>query len=85
VTGQQLTQQLQSFRCHLEIQAGHAGDIAAGPIEARDKSKLDRIDPYPEDDRNLAGCRFGRQRRSSTPGTHEDGHSITNQLSRKLR
>jgi hypothetical protein len=78
-------QQLQSFRRHLNIQTGHAGDIAAGPIEAGDKSKLDRVGPYPEDDRNLAGRRFGRQRRSSTAGSHEDGHSIANQLSRKLR
>src|SRR5262249_47087203 len=85
VTRQQLTQQLQPFRWHPGNQAGHARGLSARPSLGRGTAQVARTDPYPEDDRNLAGCRFGRQRRSSTPGTHEDGHSITNQLSRKLR
>jgi len=53
-------QQLQPFRCHLDVQIGHAGDVAARPIEAGDKSDINRVGPYPEDDRNLAGRRLRR-------------------------
>ena len=78
-------QQLQPLRRQLEGQTGHAGHVAARPVEAGDKSDFNRVGPCPEDDGNLAGRRLGRQRRSSTAGRHEDRHSVTNQLARKLR
>src|SRR5262249_22551495 len=41
---QQFVQQLEPLRPHLCIQVGHAGQIAAGPAQACNKSNLDGVD-----------------------------------------
>ena len=48
--GHHLMQHLEPLRPYLYIQAGHARQVAAGPIQAGDKSNIDRINRYTEDD-----------------------------------
>jgi hypothetical protein len=58
--------------------------VAAGSVKACDKSKSDRIGPYPEDNWN-ASCRLLRdQCRSSAAGGNKYCHLLMNQLCRKL-
>jgi hypothetical protein len=52
--------ELESFGAQLYVQGSHACRISAGPVQASDKSKFDRIDRNPEDYWNSRGCRFGR-------------------------
>src|SRR5262245_521227 len=40
---QQFMQQLQPFRRQLDVQTGHAGHVAARPVEAGDKSDFNRV------------------------------------------
>ena len=58
-------QQLQPFRRYLDIQLGHAGDIAARPIKAGYELELHRIADGSEDNRNSGGRRLCRKRRRS--------------------
>ena len=60
----QFTQQLHPLRPELSVK-GHAGDVAARPVEAGDESRLDRVITAGEDDRNGGGRRLCRQGRSS--------------------
>src|SRR5262249_45182923 len=53
--GQQFVQQFEPFRPDLGVQIGHAGQVAAGSVQAGDKSNLYRVSRYPEDDRNGRG------------------------------
>ena len=83
--GQQFVQQLQPLRRYLYVQICHAGHIAAGSVKAGDKSNVNRVGPYTEDDWN-ARCRcLRRQRRSSATGGYKYGNLIMNQLRGKLR
>ena len=41
------------------------GDVAARPVEAGDKTSLDRVETTAEYNRNGRGRRFGRERRRS--------------------
>ena len=78
-------QQLEPFRRHLHGEACHARHVAAGSVKAGDKSNVNRVGPYTEDDWN-ARCRcLRRQRRSSATGGYKYGNLITNQLRGKLR
>ena len=66
------------------LKRGHAREVAAWPVQAGDKSKLDRVAAGQEDDRNRRGRRLGRQRRrSAARGNH--GHLTTNQIGRQRR
>src|SRR5215471_12104816 len=47
----ELTQQLQSLRGQRAGEDGHAGDVAARPVEARDEAEFDRIATDDEHDR----------------------------------
>src|SRR5215475_4561256 len=83
--GQQFVQQLQPLRRYLQVQTCHAGDVAAGSVKAGDKSNVNRVGPYTEDDWN-ARCRcLRRQRRRSAAGGYKYGNLIMNQLRGKLR
>ena len=55
-------QEPQPLRYHLVSEKIHAGRIAAGPSEASDKTKPDRIFADTEDDRDRCCCSFGRER-----------------------
>src|SRR5437764_7585922 len=56
-------QQFHPFRPYLDVQIDYAGDIAARPTHAGDKTYLHRIDCCRKDDRNRHApslCRHGR-------------------------
>ena len=55
------------FGRELHVQCGYAREIAARPVEAGDKSDLDRVAAGGEDDRNRRGRCLGRERRRSAP------------------
>ena len=61
--GNELVQQLQSLRREQIGEEGDARDIAARPVEAGDKSVLDRVAAETEDDRYRCGRGLGRERR----------------------
>jgi hypothetical protein len=74
-----LAQQLQLLRPHLHAQRGHACEISAGSVEARDKSNRYRVG---RDNRNHHGGRLCREcRRIGGRGNHV--HSTTNQIGRQ--
>jgi hypothetical protein len=75
----QLAQQLQPFWHYLDIQLGHARDIATGPIEASYEVELHRIADGSEDNGNSGGCRLcGKRRRSGGCGNYR--HLTTHQI-----
>jgi hypothetical protein len=45
-------QQLQPLRPYLHVQRRYAREVAARSVQAGDKSNLDRVDRYREDDGN---------------------------------
>src|SRR5262245_17101969 len=53
---QHLSDQLYTFARQFPGHAGHAGDVAARPVEALDKTSLDWISGERHDDRNFARC-----------------------------
>jgi hypothetical protein len=66
-------QPFQPLRHYLNIQLGHARDIAAWPVKAGDEAKAHRVTTRLEDDRNGRGPSLGRKRRrSSGRGNHGD-------------
>src|SRR5215510_11618873 len=54
--------------------------IAAWPIQSGNQSRRDRVGSYREDDGGRCGCRFRSQCRSSTAGSGDHGHFLTNQI-----
>ena len=67
-------QNLEPLRTDLDIHTGHAGQIAAGLVEAADQPGLDRIGRDREDNRNRRGRRLGCQRRLRAAARHDYGH-----------
>lgn len=81
----QLVQQLHPFRPELRDQGGHARDISARSVQARDKPRPDRVDPQRENDRNRRARRLCGQCRKSAAGRKDHSHRTTDQLGRQLR
>ncbi len=81
--GDQLVQQLQPLGPQLHVQRGHAGEVAAGSVQAGDKSSRDRIATGLEDDRNRRGRCLGRRYRWAIRGNH--GDLTANQIGRQCR
>ena len=52
----QLVQQLKPLGLKLQVLGHYAGEVAAGPAQTRDETKLNRIDSDPKDNRNRGGC-----------------------------
>ena len=77
--------QLQPLRRHLLVQTSHAGHVAAGSVQAGDKSDFDGVGSCRKDDWNLAGSRLRRHCRSDAARSYQHGHAIANQTRRKLR
>src|SRR5215831_569203 len=73
------------LRPHLYIQAGYAGQGAAGSIQAGDKSNLDRVAPGHEYDRNRRRCSLGCKWRDRVAGRSDHGHLATHKIGRKCR
>ena len=73
------------FGSHLHIQVRHAGQIAAGPIQAGHQSGLDRIDCYSEHDRNCCCGRVGCHRPRSAARRYNQSDLATHQIGCKRR
>jgi len=76
---------LQPLRLDLRIQSRHSGDVATWSRKAGDKSKLDWIACYFEDDWNSRSCRFRCKCRGRATGCGNDGHLPTNQITCQRR
>jgi len=68
--GHQIVQQPQPFRHQLRTQLGHTGDVATWSIQARHKTKLDRIAGRLEHDRDGRGHSLGGKRRRRPARQH---------------
>src|SRR5262245_34139396 len=71
--------QLQPLRAYFQGQRAGACEVAAGPIQAGDKSKCYWVACCEENDWNCRGRSFQRQRRRSGE-RRNDGYSTTNQI-----
>src|SRR5262245_1400312 len=69
--GDQLVQQFQALRRYLNVQLGHARDVAAWPIQSGDQAELYRVTAYFEDDWNGSSCRL---RNNCRWGSGRDNH-----------
>jgi hypothetical protein len=83
--GHQLAQELQALRCQLDIEHIDAGQVAAGPGEAGDKTKPDRILADHEDDGDRRGRCLGRDRRRGARAGNDHGDPAANQVGCQLR
>ena len=78
-------QHLKPLGPYLRSQVGHAGEIAARPGEAGDKSNRDWVDPDQEHDRDRRSRRLGGDRRRSAAGRGNYCHVTINQIGRQCR
>src|SRR5262245_56308312 len=76
--------QLQPLRAYFQGQRAGACEVAAGPIQAGDKSKCYWVACCEENDWNCRGRSFQRQRRRSGE-RRNDGYPTTNQIGRQRR
>src|SRR5262249_31393089 len=81
---QQLKQEPEPLWPKLLVHGTYAGDIAAGPVEARDQTRFDRVRTDAEDDRNCRGCRFCRKCPGRAAWCGGDGYPATHQLGGQL-
>ncbi len=70
-------QEPQPLGRHLADEKIDTRRVAAGPGEAGDKTKLDRVFADTEDDRDRRYCSFGRDR-GYLAGRGDDGHLAAN-------
>ena len=68
--------------CYKKIDAGH---IAAGLSEAGDKTKLDRVYTFREDDWDRRRCSFRRQRNMWGADRGDCGHLAADQIAYQRR
>ena len=83
--GHQVMQQPQPLGRHLAGEKIDAGRVAAGPGEAGDKTKLDRVFADAEDDRDRRCCSFGRERSGRDAGRGDHGHTAADQIGHQCR
>jgi hypothetical protein len=81
--GYQVTQQPQPFSDHLLGEKIHAGRVAARPIQAGDKAKLDGV--FADADRDRRRCSFGCKRSDVAAGRSDHGHTAAHQIGRQRR
>ena len=82
--GYQLAEQLQLFRHQLDRQTCSTGDVAAGPIEAGDKTQCDRVGVCDKDDGYRCCPYFRRQRRGCAAG-RDNRNAASNEIGCKRR
>ena len=78
-------QKLQSLRLQLHAECGHAGEIAARPVQTGDEPECDRISPGEEDDRNGGGRRLRREHPNHLTGRSDHGDLSPHQIARQGR
>jgi hypothetical protein len=81
--GNELVQLAETLGSHIDRGEGHAGDVAARPIEIGNQARSNRIVADYEDDRCRARCRLGGLRRSAVADDHR--HPTPHQVCRQLR
>jgi hypothetical protein len=69
--GRNLLQQLQPFCSEAVFKLGKAGDVAAGPGQALDEARADRVDALREHDRDGAG-RLHHRYQGEVAGREDD-------------
>ena len=74
-------QQPQPLGRHLLGEKIDAGRVAAGPGEAGDKTKLDRVFGDTEDDRDRRCGSFSRERSDVSAGRGDHGHLAADKIS----
>jgi hypothetical protein len=77
--------QLQSLLPCVHVQVGHARQVTSGSTQAADKSNLNRVDRYLENDRNGRSRRLRRHCRRGAAASYNHGHLPLNEFSRKDR
>src|SRR6266516_7474145 len=82
--GNQLVQQLQSLAAQMAVQLTYPSEIAAGPIEAGNQSKLDRVGADHEYDRDGVGSCLDRERRGER-SCEDDRYLPAHELRRQRR
>src|SRR5262245_43447870 len=82
---QQLTDQAEPFFRQPAAEEIHAGRVAAGPVEARHKPRLDRIVFAAEDDGYRRGGCLRRDRCNGACWYRDHVHPASNQLGRQRR
>ena len=80
--GYQLGQQAQALSLQCVGHHGYASHIAARPIEAGDKSDLDRITSDAEDDRNCRRRGLGRKCGKIAASRRQHRHLPSNEIGR---
>ena len=78
--GNKLVQEREALGDELMDEKIYTSHVAARPREARDKTKLDRIVPDTEHDRDLLRRGFGRERAGRKPGRGDHRHVAANQI-----
>src|SRR5215208_3910122 len=73
-------EQLQLLCSDLRAQGGHARKVAAWTVEARDETKLHRVDRHAEDDRHSRGRRLGGDRRRRIAKNDDHGNGSKHEL-----
>ena len=81
----QLMQHFEPFPPKFLGEHTHAGDVAAGPIQACNETKANRIGGGREDDWNRRGRRLGGKCGRGSPRREQDGHSRTNEIGGQRR
>jgi hypothetical protein len=82
---EELVHESDSLWAKLSCHIGDAGNDAAGPIEARDQTELDRVTAGAEDNRNGRGRGLSRAWRNNAAGRGENGNPTTHQISGQFR
>ena len=81
----QAVQQLQPLRLQLHAQRGHAGEIAARPVQAGDQPERDRIGAGEEHDRNGPGRGLGGEHAEHLAGDGDHRDLSADQVGRQRR
>ena len=82
--GHQFMQKCQPLGDQLVVEKIDAGRVAAGPGEAGDETKLDRVLADAEDDRDRRCCSFGRKR-GVAGGRGDHSYVAAHQVSHQRR
>src|SRR6516165_7731557 len=80
----QLVQEAKLLRLKLLSGAGETGNVLGWPIEACDKSDLDRVQGGAEDDRDARGQRLGGKRAERVSGCGNHVHLAMNEIGRQF-
>jgi hypothetical protein len=82
--GYQISQQPKLLCGQLSIEKIHARDVAARPVEARDKADLYRVRTRGEDDRDCRRRSLCRKCRGCVPRCSDDRHAVAKEIGHQI-